>query len=755
MLSFAMASWLPELLLATQLLSASIQGTVTDAESGAAIAGAAVIFPDAERSAVTDSSGRYALEEIPAGPQHVEVRRVGYAARAFHALAPREGTLVIDVALSPSPIVLQPVDVSAPVPIRGVEKAGAPAFPDRGLSIAAVRQHPLLAEPDLHLATGGGEVTLHPESPKGIHVRGGSADQTAHLLDDVPVLSPYHAAGTFSAWNPDAVARVDLFSAASPPWLPESLSGVIRAATRPPGSRFETRGSVSTTQARVTVDGPLGAGGAGYLLGTRFTFPGLLPHKNDPDHLRGESGDALAKLESPLLGGGAYLLAYGSTTEIVSRARACPCDDETDELPKNALSWESTSLGAGWTGTVGGARLDLDAWTSALLTEADWGDSLADHLGARYREAGATAMLQVGPEERRTTAGVRASRGSTSYKIRREPAADGALDLDGTSPLVSAFAAHAATLAGTKLDLAATATHDEGTIRFSPSLGWRWRPSRALGVTAFVARRHQYVQSLRNTETIVGTIFPADLAVAAGVGGVPVASTAIGILAVEHEPSAGIHLGAQVYTRDFDGLALVAPREFGPFATTGFVEGEGAAHGFSLEASAAGARVGVIAAYALQHVRFSYGDTTFVPEHGATHSLEAGINVFPTATSSVRLGIVSAFGRRATAIVGPFEWEACNLLDLGCEFSGSPTERAGPLGAERLPPYVRVDLGVRKHWHVTLSGRDVNLAVFASATNLLGRRNVLTIVVDPETGDRQPIEMRPRSPLVAGLEWRF
>jgi hypothetical protein len=47
------------------------------------------------------------------------------------------------------------------------------------------------------------------------------------------------------------------------------------------------------------------------------------------------------------------------------------------------------------------------------------------------------------------------------------------------------------------------------------------------------------------------------------------------------------------------------------------------------------------------------------------------------------------------------------------------------------------------------------MAVFATMTNVLGRRNVLTVAVDPVTGGRTRIEMRPRSPLVVGVDWRF
>jgi hypothetical protein len=72
-----------------------------------------------------------------------------------------------------------------------------------------------------------------------------------------------------------------------------------------------------------------------------------------------------------------------------------------------------------------------------------------------------------------------------------------------------------------------------------------------------------------------------------------------------------------------------------------------------------------------------------------------------------------------------------------------------------LPSYVRVDLGVRKHWHLAMGGRDVLLEGFGMLTNVLGHANVMTFAVDPATGNPAMLEMRPRAPLVVGLDWRF
>jgi hypothetical protein len=305
-----------------------------------------------------------------------------------------------------------------------------------------------------------------------------------------------------------------------------------------------------------------------------------------------------------------------------------------------------------------------------------------------------------------------------------------------------------------ELELSLAGTLAAGALHLDPGARLQWKPADALTVSLGASRRHQYAQSLRNPESVVGNIFPADLHVGAGASGVPVARADLGIVALEHRPAPGLRLGAQAWARSLRSLLLVAPDNGGPFATTGFASGSGEAYGTALGLGMNGARYGVIVDYGLQSVRLAYAGSSYVPEHAATHSIDAGVIVFPTPTSSVRLGVTSVLGRRATAVLGPFEWESCNLLDQGCEFAGSPTASGSP-GAERLPDYLRVDLGVRKHWHVKLAGRDVQIAAFGAGTNLLGRRNALTVAIDPATGRRRLIEMRPRSPLVVGVDWRF
>jgi hypothetical protein len=350
--------------------------------------------------------------------------------------------------------------------------------------------------------------------------------------------------------------------------------------------------------------------------------------------------------------------------------------------------------------------------------------------------------------------GVRLERSRTSYRSASREDQDSAYELEASTPVATTFINYERELSSQLSGAAAvSASSAAGGVHWNLQTQLRLRSGPFLMSASYV-RAHQFSQSLRNTESVVGNIFPAELYVGAGGRGIPVARNDRGILAADYRPASNIRLGIQAYLSHYQDVVLVAPRTAEPFAVDGFAPGSGTAPGISLDAAWQTSRYGLLASYGWQRVRLEYRDSTYSPSYGSSHDFELGGIFFPSATSSIRLAVTGALGRRATGVTGAFEWEACNLLDRGCEFGGSPRSN-GELGATRLPGYLRVDLGARQHWHLRLGGRDVMLALYGTLTNLLARSNVLTFATDPTTGRRTPIEMRPRAPLVVGLDWRF
>jgi len=749
-MTLALAS-LAKVALALQAAQATVVGTVLDAETGRPVEHALVALSDVDRQASTDSRGRYTLPDVAPGPHHITVRFIGYAPRTLHALVPREGSLEINVALQPTPTRLSPIEVRPTLSIRGVEAWDTSAAADRSVSMAAVWNHPLLSEPDGFKALGGGDVVLDPESPSGVHIRGGASDQTGYLLDGIPVFNPYHAAGVFSAWNPDALAGLRLSTSSPSPDQPEMLAGTIAGETRAPGSAIGAQGSLSTTQGRVTLDGPLVAGSS-FLLSLRSASPYFLS-KHEASYLRSEVGDWLATIEAPALGGRLRLLGYGNENQI---SAAAGVEGEIEPVPgRNRFEWRGRSLGAEWRRSLRNLSLRVLAWQALADAGSSWADpSGVMRLQANRQDRGVTASVERQSCRGVTLMGIRLERSLTGYGAAGDSVPSGSWALRAATPVATIFGQHARPLGPTTdLRAAASVSSVQGRQYLAPRVQLGWRPSNRLSLVASAARTHQFTQSLRNTESVVGNVFPADLYIGAGAPGVPVARSDQESVGAEYRPTPGVRLGLQAYQRDFTGVLLVAPRTTAPFSTGSFAVGSGWARGVSLDAGMSTARWGIIASYGYEQLRLDPGSAAYVPTQGASHLLEAGVNLFPTATTSIRLGTAGALGRRSTAVSGGFEWEACNLLDQGCEFGGTPGTAGAP-GGENLPAYFRVDLGVRKHWHVTLGRRDAVVALFGTLTNVLNRRNVLSYSRAPD-GALIPIEMRPLAPLVVGLDWQY
>ncbi len=741
-----------------QVIQASVGGVVLDDETGQPLFGAVVSLPDLDPFSLTDTAGQYFFADVPPGPQHLSVQHLGYRSRVLHALVPREGRFRLNVSLRPDPIPLAGVKIWSRVPIRGSEPGDSTGFPDRGISGAAIRTHPLLPEPDVLQALGGGEVVMGPETPSGIHVRGGASDQTAYLLDGIPVFSPYHSGGLFGAWNPDAIAALSLYSSFPSGAYPDALSGVVSAATRPPGIQLRGHGGLSTSHARLTLDGPVGSSGIGFLISLRTGFPGGLLAPDERSYLRGESGDRIAKLEGGLLGGRFLLLAYDTQNEMDASAVAGIPETDSSARPRNTFRWDGRSIGLAWTRRLGGWTAQFKGWSASGHAGSTWGaeEGSARRMVSERTDLGMLFSAERGGARGRSTGGLRIDRSRTSYRVATEGDGEPFGNLAASTPTVSAFLQHGLTLgSGLEANLGATLTFGDGAGHLGPRAQLSWSPDAALTLSASAARTHQYSQSLRNSESVAGNVFPADLFLGAAAEGVPVARSDQGILAVAFQPAPGLSFGAQAYLKSFRDLLLVAPLEKGVFSTGVFATGSGSSGGVALEGSVSTSRVGFLGSYGWQRVRLEHEDRRFVPEWGSAHLVDAGVILFPTLNSSLRIGAAGAMGRHSTAVNGVLEWEACNLLDKGCEFGGTPELGDGPLGATRLPAYFRLDVTLQNHWHLRVARVEGILSVFGSFTNLLGRKNLLTFATDPSTGQRVGIEMRPLAPLVFGIDWGF
>jgi Carboxypeptidase regulatory-like domain/TonB-dependent Receptor Plug Domain len=747
-----------QLLASTLLATASLQGTVRSADSGRPLPGATVTLEASGEISRTDSTGRYHFALAPTGTQRLTIRCLGHATFVVDAIVPRSGEIELDVALEPVPLRLPRVAITSTARTTSASRFDSDA-PDRSATALAIAHHPLAAEPDALRALAGGDVSMRPETAGGLSIRGGGSDQIAYTLNGIPILNPYHVGGLLGAWNPDALDGVSM-SAFSPATTPtRALSGTVAATTRASARSISARGATSSTHLRLAVDGPLTSRGATFLLSARSALPtfGVV---RDPSYLRGESGDWLATLETPLFGGRAMLLGLGSDDEQTASREPSTARTTEQTSQRNLFGWTNRSLGLRWDRVVNGRRIDVTAWQASAGVDVTWHRHAASIAAASSRrDHGVQAVLRSADRTRRTMAGIRLEQIATAYRTSgQDSTTGGSASLNTRVPVATVFTDYTRDLpARLRLTAGASLAGTNQTAAIDSRVRLQWTPRAAITMTAAAGRTHQFVQSLRNPESVVSHLMPVELFVAADGDRIPVARSDHVSLSTTWRPTTGLSLSALGYTRAMTGVLAAAATTADPFAAVAELQvHSGAAvraHGLSANANYISPRVSVTALYGWNDVEYRVNAQRYQPEYNARHMIDAGVRFAPTATSEVKIGAALAFGRRTTPINGAVEWEACNLIDRGCEFTGSPASSPGALGETVLPRYMRADVSIRKHWRISARQRGAELAVFGTLTNVFGRTNVLNYTRGDQS--RTALEMRPRAPLVLGMDWRF
>lgn len=109
-----------------QVRGATVTGRVVDQETGVPIANALVSIEGTDLVVRSGADGRYRLERVPAGPQVIRVRLIGYASSRVTVSVPADGVVERDLAIAAQALRLEGVVVTAdPLGRAGGEVATA------------------------------------------------------------------------------------------------------------------------------------------------------------------------------------------------------------------------------------------------------------------------------------------------------------------------------------------------------------------------------------------------------------------------------------------------------------------------------------------------------------------------------------------------------------------------------------------------------------------------------------------------------
>lgn len=249
-----------------------LRGFLTDSTSGEALAFGNVFIRDINIGASTDERGLYLINKIPVNKTYdVTYSYVGYKTKIVSVFIKNSNIVDLNVALTPLNIELQTIEK---IGEKGVEKNATDISVEK-IPIKQLEILPSDVEPDIfkYVQNSPGVSTTGDVSAK-FYVRGGNSDQNLFLLNGVPLYTPYHSLGMFSAIDPAMINSAEFLKGAFDAEYGGRLSSVMNIISKDGNKkRFGLTAGVSSLTAKGLLEGPIPNGS--------FLIAGRKSHSTD------------------------------------------------------------------------------------------------------------------------------------------------------------------------------------------------------------------------------------------------------------------------------------------------------------------------------------------------------------------------------------------------------------------------------------------------------------------------------------------
>ncbi len=236
---------------------ASVNGYITDQQTGETLISANIAILELNRGTSTNTSGYFSITNINPGTYTIVASYIGYRQYEQEIELSEGETKRLNIEMVPQGLELETLVVESEFEREERRNIGTAQ-----MSTQLIKNLPPVLEPDVfrsvQLLPG---VKAASDFSSGLYVRGGSPDQTLILLDETTVYNPSHFFGFFSTFNPDAVKDVRLYKGGYPAEFGGRLGSVLTVFNKD-GNRNETKGSVSLglLASRISAEGPTGSG---------------------------------------------------------------------------------------------------------------------------------------------------------------------------------------------------------------------------------------------------------------------------------------------------------------------------------------------------------------------------------------------------------------------------------------------------------------------------------------------------------------
>ncbi len=250
--------------------SHTINGTLTDAETGEFLIGATIYITTTRDGTTSNTYGFYSLTVKGLDSIGILYSYLGYGSQVKKLIL--DGDLRLDIELQPVREAMDEVVVTAEARDRNVRSAQMGVI---DIPPAKIRELPvILGEPDvlkvIQLLPG---IKAGNEGTTGYFVRGGNADQNLILLDEAIIYNPNHMIGLVSTFNSRAINNVTLVKGGFPSQYGGRLSSILDISMKEGNNKkFSGEGGIGVVSSQLTLEGPLKKNTSSFILSGRRTY---------------------------------------------------------------------------------------------------------------------------------------------------------------------------------------------------------------------------------------------------------------------------------------------------------------------------------------------------------------------------------------------------------------------------------------------------------------------------------------------------
>ncbi|WP_428742146.1 TonB-dependent receptor [Tenacibaculum sp.] len=239
-----------------------ISGRVIDAKTRETLPFVNVLIYGTTIGAVSNEKGTFEVKNVPLGYNKIQVSFIGYKTLiSDEYLVTKDNTPFISIELNEDETNLEEVEVQASLFKSSIESP----LSLQSLGIAEIEKNPGGDRDVLKVIQSFPGVASNPGFRNDIIIRGGATSENKFYLEgvEVPVINHFQtqgaSGGPVGIINADLVQKVDFYSSAFPANRGNTLSSVIEFTQKTGNSKsLNTRATIGTSDAGITLDGPLG-----------------------------------------------------------------------------------------------------------------------------------------------------------------------------------------------------------------------------------------------------------------------------------------------------------------------------------------------------------------------------------------------------------------------------------------------------------------------------------------------------------------